>query len=144
VDRVVYQAVSHMTKYSTLFNGLFSPSGQDDSVTLVCAMDANKRLLCWLELDAAGLVDALVSSCLTTRHAVTGRRQHKIHAAALAGLRLAERLSDRTVGSISRAWAGHGNRLAVETPLETQVGHSGSVVLLRSMPLKERTGALIG
>jgi hypothetical protein len=113
--------------------------------SLVYAMDKQTFAKRWLELDAAGLVDALVSACIlpAMQSPVNG---HMGHAAALSGLRLANACPNATwVPQVGRWAATVLKEQMGGQPLETKLATLAALVIaLRAVPLQERTAALIG
>jgi hypothetical protein len=146
VDRVVrYQSTSHMTVALPCLTACLVHQVKT-TPSLVYAMDKQTFAKRWLELDAAGLVDALVSACIlpAMQSPIDG---NMAQCAALSGLRLANACPNAAwVPQVGR-WAATvlKEQIGGGQPLETKLATLAALVIaLRAMPLQERTAALIG
>ena len=113
--------------------------------SLVYGMDRPTFAKRWTELDAVGLVETLVTSCLlpAMQSVVDGSM---VHAAALSSLRLANACPHASwVPEVGRWAAAVLKEQVTGQPLETKLATlSAAVIALRALPLAERTTALIG
>jgi hypothetical protein len=146
VDRVVrYQSTSHIMVALPCLTACLVHQVKT-TPSLVYGMDRPTFAKRWLELDAAGLVDTLVSSCILPAMQSPIDGSSLGHAAALCGLRLANACPNAP-------WVPHVGRWAAAVlkeqlagqALETKLATLAAIVIaLRAVPLQERTGALIG